>query len=375
MKKLISVLVLATLFCQNLYAVDKKNFFPVVQTNTSGSSFNPKTSVAVPLNLWLDSSDANNLTTIATFTLNNGSASTITIRCKQSIMPTSILFMEQQDDAPAVYLPGTRTMYVQTSQEASSFTAQSISDSIGNLSGYTTVMTGVDGDGASSISVGAPHVITWTDKSGTGNSPTQATDSKRPVLIANSLNGKPALVFVSASSQVLMKTAPTTLGSLTNMSVYAVWKSTINGGDRSLMAVDDIGGLGRSWSINRDAGGTFNVRAYLEGNSGGSVYLAGVTAASDTYKYFKLTYNGGTGATLIINGSQSGASNMGSPQALHSVTSALCIGCLQFSTGSGSNLLDGGVCEILVYSGILSATQDTQVKTYLSQKWGAAILT
>lgn len=257
-------------------------------------------------------------------------------------------------------------------------TGSSNTSSVSDLSGpsLTGLKLWLDSNDATTITKdGSNRVAQWNDKSGTGNNVVQATSGNKPVWTANQLNGKPTLAFVAASSQVMMKTTPTALGSLTNMSVYAVWKSNINGGDRSLMAVDDIGGLGRSWSINRDQFSTFNIRAYLEGNSGGSVYLAGVNGASDTYKYFKLTYNGSTGATLLINGSLSSASNMGSPQALHVVTSNLCIGCLQFSSGTGSNLLDGAVAEILVYNRILSATEDAQEKNYLSAKWGSAITT
>jgi hypothetical protein len=190
-------------------------------------------------------------------------------------------------------------------------------------------------------------IQTWTDSSGAGTSPTQATVGKRPLYKTNIVNGKPVLRFDGVDD--FLKVAFTLNQPHTRLVVYKL--------------------LGSANQASFD-GNTSNTALLLNRNTstvaifGGSVDLtANVTATA--FHVIAGVYNG-AGSKISVDGGTPVTGNPGS-----SAAGGISIGA--YPDGTFPSNID--VAEVLEFDSALSDAQVLQLHTYLGDKYGITVTT
>lgn len=204
------------------------------------------------------------------------------------------------------------------------------------------------------------QVKTWQDQSGNGLDAVQATSARQPVWrnAANGINGNPAVYF----SSDIMVTANLTSGPFT---IFSVHKATAHGliYERGVSVNSNDGeylytSTGTTIAVRRTDGiGRISSKEY---NS--SWGIGGNTLT--TCQQFDGTH---AGHTLRVNGSDITLSSASSsdPGTVDG-TGAMYI-------GARNNVVapvTGFIAEIIYYDSVLSASDVSDVETYLLDKWG-----
>ena len=133
----------------------------------------------------------------------------------------------------------------------------------GGVVGNGANPNGVAGNGSQSFIFGP--IFQWTDKSGNFNSVQQVTSANQPVLTANEINGRPALVFNGSDS--LSNTTATAIPQGTAASsIFGVFTST---NKTNFPFLTSWGASGTDFSLlfNDAASGGLGVRAGAVANS------------------------------------------------------------------------------------------------------------
>jgi hypothetical protein len=190
------------------------------------------------------------------------------------------------------------------------------------------------------------RVEMWKDLSGAGNHITQTTESARPSVVTNAINGQPVIRF--NTSQFM-----TTATGFTNpYSIFTITKMN-NGTDRRL-----ISSANQNWLLGYWGGGQ-NVM-YAEGWVAGS---AGPTPDNLPHMYSAT----GTGAlTTFYDFGNVIASNAGGVFAPNR---------LQLNSYSGGlgESSDGDVAEVIIYNRVLTAAERQKVEGYLAYKYNLQV--
>lgn len=214
----------------------------------------------------------------------------------------------------------------------------------------------LDASDASTVTV-VTGVSQWTDKSGTGNTVVQATEVNQPTYSAAVQNGLNAILF-DTSTWYLVKTSPTGLTSLAAMTVFMVSTAAGTGSTRQAVGVWEASNL--CWRIAKVAN---QLGRQIEVSAAGSVAVT-VNANAGTQDVFYVTTATVDPTTTAIN--HAGTDATGStPGTLFASASPLYVGA---SVGPTA-LWNGYIGEILVYNRKLSATEISEVQTYLNDKW------
>lgn len=199
----------------------------------------------------------------------------------------------------------------------------------------------------------------WIDKSGSANTGTEATNSKRPTCIANQQGGQSAMSF-NLKSMVLPSSAYT-LSNGPN-TIFVVSKRTIEDGSLGIIidfSIANVTKLGLFYGASAGQVAFKNV-------SGGN---AGCTKSGNTntnYQIIKASFNGTTGCSVGVNNGSPATSTDG---AVISGIDVACIGTI----GENQFPMVGFIGEIIAYNRILSAAESLLMHQYLSTKWNIAI--
>lgn len=209
------------------------------------------------------------------------------------------------------------------------------------------------------FTLGASNVITATkDKSPECNHPTQATGGKQPTWTPGVLNGKPGIVFASASSQTLV--LPSALYSIPNA-------------DNTMVLV--------SQRTSESGAATYIVNM---SESTGSRFYVGYTAAAGSMAFISRTAD----ASLVIRSGNTNTNFQMLRSRREGTTQALTVNGLTETTNANgqsengvdgawigslrdtSNYLNGTICELIMWRRSLQPAELAQVELYLSKKWG-----
>lgn len=184
---------------------------------------------------------------------------------------------------------------------------------------------------------------TWTDLSGSGNSPTQGTGSNQPVYKTNIVKGKPAVHFAAASAQTMTVatnfTAPVTV-------IYIVRQT---GGTNGRM----LSGINNNWLLGFWGGS--RAQAYFEG------WVSPVgTPGSDTswHMYSGVITGSGTNTKVYEDRIQVG-SNQGGIQGPNGLT----------LVGGYGEYSDGDITEVIIYNSAISDVNRSAIEDYLYSKY------
>jgi len=223
---------------------------------------------------------------------------------------------------------------------------------------YTTGLTHwYDVSSTSSITVVGSKVSSILDKSGNSRHITQSSDSKRPLYLPSTLNGRPVMEFTTAN-QTVLNMANATAFATNNFHIFAVVRP--------------------KQSTNTEQGGFLGA----EGNSQNLAYcFPGQTGPYQTLLHGSVSWIGGASTTLStsnyyqLNSSRNGNSiayrmnrnsdGSGTSYAGNFTGSTNAVGCQE-----AGSYFNGYLGELLIFNAPVTGSNLTTVETYLNTKWG-----
>lgn len=240
----------------------------------------------------------------------------------------------------------------------------------------STAMGGVDRTGlhswydasvSSSITSSAGTVIQWNDLSGNNRHASQASSSYRPVIGVNTQNSKNVIIF-DGIQQYLQADASITSNALT---IFSVYKRYTNAGANST--------YGRVFSLFNTSGNDYSTTDAIEVHATSAsfnsitpplvgVYRNSAQAAGNTISYntpylFSATLNG-----TAVSQNNSGTVTTGTTDATNLNVNKNTLGA-GGNSGGGDAYFTGWFAEQIIFTRVLSSTEITAVRNYLSSKW------
>lgn len=208
-----------------------------------------------------------------------------------------------------------------------------------------------DGDDAENLDT----VLNWLDSSGNSNNALQATGANQPIFNDSAINYNPALNFDGINHEMA-----TTVASSGTMTIFAVGEGTYSGSTKNILNLNG-GGIG-SVIIEQTSATTAQGR-YFDGITPTGVVSTTIANTAP----FLLNYNfvAGANSELFDAGSTQGtaATNVNTlPPSLTAV-----IGGHPTNT---TRRWDGGIAEILVYNGSITAAERDKIESYFAIKYG-----
>lgn len=198
----------------------------------------------------------------------------------------------------------------------------------------------------------APN-YSWTDRSETPKVCTNGTASRRPTLIANALNGLPAMRFTEASQQYVFNNT-LNIGTI-DTTIITVLNCRTNAAN-----TDRCVGVG----IPSSAGAN---RFFYRSINGTTVGFAGISSSTHTYDFGNFHIFGGSNSGNNITIMKDGDISAHTGSGLITMVAGLYLG----GWGTLANSLsDTDICEVLIFSFELTIEQRQQVEGYLAVKYG-----
>jgi hypothetical protein len=237
----------------------------------------------------------------------------------------------------------------------------------------------LDAADTSSITSAGGLVSQWNDKSGNGYNFVQTTSTNKPTTGADTKNSLNLLTFDGTTDWMQTSAAASAFNFLHNTTgstifyVAAIDSTSDNNWFLDSRNSDALGGAGYGivLTINTAGNLTHNV-SNGTGSSTNPVTSVGGGLAANTYYYVALKSDPNNATALsrskyTVNGGAEDGNNTrtGTPSATNA-SQALVLG----SQAAGAYETFGGrIGEIIIYSGIISAGDITDVKDYLAAKW------
>jgi hypothetical protein len=240
----------------------------------------------------------------------------------------------------------------------------------------------LDASDTSSITSSAGAVSAWNDKSGNGYNFAQATATNKPTTGTRSKNGLNVIDF-DGTNDFMQNTAAASvfnfMHNTTGATVFITWSPDTIATNNWILDSTNSDSLGSSgygtaiYSQNTSA----EMRQSTNNGSGNPSTApirnnGGPTVAGSTWYYITLkadTNNATAGNRSLYRrngGADTGTNtNTGTPSATNA-SQALVLGA---QAAGAFEPLNGMVAEIIICSGILSATDITNTQNYLAAKW------
>ena len=225
-------------------------------------------------------------------------------------------------------------------------------------------------------------VSQWNDKSANGYNLVQATATNKPTSGTRTKNSLNVIDFDGTNDFMQANTAASVwnfMHNTTGATIFFVWQPDVINKFNWIMDTtnsDGLGSAGYGASIHQQT--TTGVLYHSVNNGSGSTATApvrnsdGGTVAASTYYYvtLKSDQNNATAADrskFKLNGGADAGNNTntGTPSATNA-SQALVIGA---QAPGAFEPLNGTIGEIIIYPGILSATNITINQNYLAAKW------
>jgi hypothetical protein len=201
-------------------------------------------------------------------------------------------------------------------------------------------------NGSTKVSTDDDKIYRINDKAGNGYYLIQATESKRPTYQTNVTGGKSAGLSVKDSKQELLPGSGFNYGSTGDTAfVVAAWDGS--GGINAVIGVP-YGQFGV------ESNG--NLVCYL----GGFLRSAAGLVSSGNWYALSIDQTSAGVTNMYKNGTSVATGDLGN------LSSSKMFGLF---SGNATNWFGGYIAECIVYSGILSSADRTQVETYLNNKW------
>lgn len=236
------------------------------------------------------------------------------------------------------------------------------------------LITWLDADDLSTITLSGSDVSDWNDKSGSANHVTQATSARRPTRVANSQNGRAALDFMWTTSGAANRKFMQRGNTYTNvtgsaLSVFATARPTSNWDTFARLV-----GFSTS-STSNDFNTTQSISAMLRQSTNSIMYSFYNAAATNTvavaagsWYTFGMIVNG-TSHTFRLDGTSTTSTLASTPNFnINTIT----IGHNAGEAGTAAVAWNSLVGEIVVCNTNLSTSNRDKIEGYLAWKWGLA---
>jgi len=238
----------------------------------------------------------------------------------------------------------------------------------------------LDASDTATISLSGNDVTQWNDKSGNSKNVTQSTSARRPSSGINTINSKNVVTF--GGDDLLQAATASDWAFLHNSggsTVFAVSISDNTAAAEFPIFATSTGSsqVGCGLRISYDTPpAPFTIGPFVStgGGSGTLVSLISggtITAGTAFYTSGIWDNSNGTNANRSLwrqnGGTQFGANTQDDAPVGTDPANALIIGC---NNTAGTTGYTGKIAEILLYSGVLTGTDITNVNSYLSAKWG-----
>lgn len=230
-------------------------------------------------------------------------------------------------------------------------------------------------------------VARWEDKSGNGRHATQSTSGSRPLRKANVRNGLDVMRFDGSDDFLSIPSSTSTFNFLHNATggiVFLVYKATAAQGTAFLWCNNTNPSTG---SISNYSGAYLRhdttpdrLVAIVQGPSGVGVRLvragADNSAPSGSFAVISLQYDVAQASAsdrhkAFRNGVDiTGTNTFGLSESAGIHTGDASADLHIFANNGAQNVSAGDLCEIIVYSGVMSAANRVAVQSYLAAKWG-----
>ena len=241
-----------------------------------------------------------------------------------------------------------------------------------------------DASYTASITTSASAVTEWADISGNNHTLVQTTSTQRPASGTRTVNGRNALDFDGTNDFLKSNEAASTWNLLHNATgatfFYVIKADTATVSMGMLCTSNDTAQAG-IWNYLRSSTNGDIANAILSGSSNnfvalefgtpGATYATGTTVSLAT----ALDPSNGTAAarTTFYKNNNTAQGTFSQSQVSFTTSNAantLAVGAFPGATGAGSDFFDGLLCEVLIYSGVLSSANIGTIQSYLTAKWG-----
>lgn len=204
----------------------------------------------------------------------------------------------------------------------------------------------LDAADLTSMTLSGANVSQWTDKSGSGNSVTQASSGSQPTT-GGTLNGLNTLYFTG-------KTMTYTGISVSAQTVFCIYLNNTFTPYGEPVAVGPFAFFYAAPSNNVGIGRTGVTDEVLANWSTNSLTTNKYTIYGGT-----VSVSGSTTSVLYFNGTQ-----------VASTTVSSSGGSVRYNIGHYASGTTGYLAEVLIYNSVLNQTNRQTVESYLTQKWG-----
>ncbi|MDO7877299.1 FG-GAP-like repeat-containing protein [Hymenobacter sp. ASUV-10] len=222
---------------------------------------------------------------------------------------------------------------------------------------------------------GSGNVTVWADQSPNATTAIQSGSAQRPALVATGLGNKPTLRFDGADD-VLSLTSNVDLTS-GGLSIFVVGRNAVrknyNGIFRVASALTgNAAGIEIYWQAGSSGSGNAEYTANRSSSgSGYTNYLESANAgpAAPAPYIYGMAAAGTTSRGQALNGTTS-STNGGSGSYLPAVSSPAWLGVGY--AGTSNVYLNGDLSEVIIYNREVTTAEQTQIETYLSNKYNIA---
>jgi hypothetical protein len=247
-----------------------------------------------------------------------------------------------------------------------------------------------DASDSATITTDSGRVASWADKSGNGRTMANSSSgSTQPDYIIGGRNGRNVIRFAAASTQRLTAAAASTYNFLHNGTPSTVLVACKVGDSDNpqerfaLMGSNGTSGSLRGFHFAYDDRATINANLNNAFNGGVSSAAGAFVANSATLAAYKdvflpniysllTVYIDATNATAAerLGFAQNNAALVKANTATAAVSASNASFSLEYGGGANAvSPLTGDLCEVLMYTKLLSAAELAAVRTYLYQRW------
>lgn len=201
-------------------------------------------------------------------------------------------------------------------------------------------------------------VASWTDESGNGNSPAQATAANQPTLITNLLNAKPAVRF--DGNDALQFPTPANFN-IANPTIFVVVRRTSGTTIMGKSTSSFTDGRRRKMSVTAGSG------SFSYGSGSDSAKI-NATATTANWNMFGVSTVAENNHYMFLNGDESNSTSQLDDDNYNSANFFLGA---SFSVGTES--FTGDIAEVIIYDHAIGGSQVIGLQNYIATKYNLKV--
>jgi hypothetical protein len=220
------------------------------------------------------------------------------------------------------------------------------------------------------VTLNGSDVSQWDDQSGNARHLTQGTAANQPLYNATDANwnGLASITFNGTSDFLLCHAVAPAIfqGTDKAWTIVTAVKRAAGGTYRFLMGSNDIAGGGNAQVILSHKWNSVDDYVVYKRDTAAASVDSHIGTSGDTAVIIRWQHSG-TVAEVYVNGSSAGtsANNVGAL----TVQDVFCIGGFPTAATTAANFWVGDIAEVVMYSRLLTAGEQTQIEDYFNDKF------